>query len=104
MGGEPLCENNVFLVDFLITDLKHKYPNLKIWIWTGYTFEELLERNNKRILYILSNITGIVDGQYIDELRDISLPMRGSSNQRIIDLTLQKNYDKIKEKKKEILN
>ena len=58
----------------------------------------------KRILYILSNITGIVDGQYIDELRDISLPMRGSSNQRIIDLTLQKNYDKIKEKKKEILN
>lgn len=104
MGGEPLCESNSFLVELIIKELKKKYPDLKIWIWTGYTFEQLLARKNSRILDILSNITGIVDGPYIDELRDISLPMRGSSNQRIIDLTLQKNYDKIKKIKKELLN
>lgn len=98
MGGEPLCDSNIFLVEFLITELKKTYPNLQIWIWTGYTYEDLLARKNNRINYVLENITGIVDGPYIDELRDVTLLMRGSSNQRIIDLTFQKNYTKIKEK------
>ena len=86
MGGEPLCEENLFLTSLLIKEVKERYPEQKIYIWTGYTHEELLSQNNLKINYILSTIDCLIDGPYIDELRDITLPMRGSSNQRVIYL------------------
>lgn len=84
MGGEPLCDRNIFLTALLIQQVKIKYPNQKIYLWTGYTYEELVKRQDNKTKYVLSNIDCLIDGPFIEELRDTTLQMRGSSNQRII--------------------
>lgn len=85
LGGEPLCnENKGFIVE-LITKIRSVY-NIKIFLWSGYTFEELTGMIDPDINFILGNINILVDGKYNSELRDITLPFRGSSNQRIIDV------------------
>lgn len=87
MGGEPLCQENLFLTTMIVTEMKHRLPDLKIWIWTGYEYEDILkEESNPKIKYILETINGLVTGPFIQSLRDITLPMRGSSNQKIIKL------------------
>lgn len=87
MGGEPLCQENTFLTYMVIKTVREHYPDIKIYLWTGYVYEELEEKNHSPHLKdILENIDVLIDGPYIEELRDITLPMRGSSNQRIIDL------------------
>ena len=55
-----------------------------IWVYTGYTWEQLLE--NEQMKSVLEHIDVLVDGQFVEELRDTSLVFRGSSNQRIIDV------------------
>ena len=92
MGGEPLCEENVFLSYLLVKTIKEKSPNTKIYIWTGYLYEELQKKDNAKINQILSMADFLIDGPYVDSLRDITLEMRGSSNQRIIPL----NVDNVK--------
>lgn len=87
MGGEPLCSENIFLVDMIILEVKKLYPDIKIYVWTGYTYEELLERlDEPKIEKILDNIDYLIDGRFEIEKRDITLPMRGSSNQRILNM------------------
>ena len=86
MGGEPLCPDNLFLVELIIHEVKRVYPDIKIYLWTGYTYEELLDRNEKILQNILNSIDVLIDGPFILEQRDITLPMRGSRNQRIIEL------------------
>ena len=93
LGGEPLCSENLFLTTLVIKEVKKRMPYIKIYVWTGYTYEELKNFSDYKIKYILNTIDYLIDGPYIDELRDITLPMRGSSNQRIIDLTQKKKYD-----------
>ena len=90
MGGEPLCTENLFLTTLIIKEVKHYKPDTKIYLWTGYTYEDLKEKQNPRIDYIFDNIDFLIDGPYVQELRDITLSMRGSSNQRIIDLSEKK--------------
>ena len=85
MGGEPLCSENELLTLTVIKEVKNKLPNTLIYIWSGYTYEELKNKNNN-ISEILELCDYLIDGPYIDELRDITLQMRGSSNQRIINL------------------
>ena len=85
MGGEPLCPENELLTLTIIKEVKNKLPNTLIYIWSGYTYEELKNKNNN-ISEILELCDYLIDGPYIDELRDITLQMRGSSNQRIINL------------------
>lgn len=92
MGGEPLCLENEFLTLLLISEIRHILPDIKIYVWTGYTLEELLERDIK-IHNILNSIDYLIDGPYIHELRDLTLPMRGSSNQRIIYMKEVMNHD-----------
>lgn len=89
MGGEPLCEENLFLTDLIITEVKKRIPEQKIYLWTGYLYDNLIKSTNIRIQHILNNIDYLIDGPYVKELRDITLPMRGSSNQHIIDLKKQ---------------
>ena len=65
-------------------------PQKSIWLYTGFTFEEIvystIKCNQSRIRkIILNNIDVLIDGQYIESQRDITLPYRGSSNQRLID-------------------
>lgn len=93
MGGEPLCEENTFLTYMIVKEVKEKLPNIKIYIWSGYTYEQLLKRNNSHINDILNWSDFLIDGPYIEELRDITLQMRGSSNQRIIDLQEKNQYN-----------
>ena len=84
MGGEPLCPENQFLTYLVISEVRKHYPQIKIYIWTGYTLETLPK--DTRIKQIFDLTDNLIDGPYIDELRDITLKMRGSSNQRIINL------------------
>lgn len=86
LGGEPLCAENLFLTELVIREIRKDFPNIKIYVWTGYLYETLQASSNKSLKYILSTIDTLIDGPYIEEQRDITLPMRGSRNQRIIDL------------------
>ena len=84
LGGEPLCEENAETVLDLCKEIKDSYPNKKIWVYTGYTWEELFQKHiNKEAL---NNVDVLVDGPYKDELQDFNLMFRGSSNQRVIDV------------------
>lgn len=81
LGGEPLCDENISLVNNLIKDIKQIYPNILIYCWTGYNFEDIKDKYKE----VLSNIDVLIDGKFIAEQRDVSLYLRGSSNQRVID-------------------
>ena len=101
-GGDPLHENNLDDVLQLIEEIKFKFPNKTIWLYTGYiikVFETYNSdhveisvspesNNNYNLLRakIISNCNVIVDGRYESDKRDISLHWKGSSNQRVIDV------------------
>lgn len=87
MGGEPLCEGNLPLTLLVLSQAKEKVPGVKSYIWTGFLYEDLLKNQSSELKKILALTDVLIDGPYIEELRDITLPMRGSSNQRIINLT-----------------
>ena len=96
MGGEPLCDENLELALLVISYIRKKVPNAKIYIWTGFIYENLLKKQSPELQKILGMTDVLVDGPYIEELRDITLPLRGSSNQRIINLTNTEKFDIIK--------
>lgn len=81
MGGEPLCAENIPLTKTLIDATKEAYPETKIYIWTGYEYKDVCYLTD-----ILSKADYLIDGPFILEERDITLKMRGSRNQRIINL------------------
>lgn len=89
LGGEPMePQNQRCLVEFL-EKVKKIYPQKTIWCYSGYTFEELTGESRARCEVtdeILSLVDILVDGEFQEELKDISLRFRGSSNQRIIDM------------------
>lgn len=82
-GGDPLHENNLQDVLNLVNKIRLLLPNKTIWLYTGYTWEKCLEHPLRK--EIASKCDIVVDGRYIDELRNTTLKWRGSSNQRIID-------------------
>ena len=86
MGGEPLCEQNSLLTLMTIQYVKQHIPEVKIYLWTGYYYEDLLKSFDPKIPLILKEIDVLIDGPFIKSLRDITLKMRGSSNQNIIHL------------------
>ena len=88
-GGHPLDPHNAPKVLEIVKRVKMVFPNMvfpnkDIWIYTGYVWEDIIK--DDILKEILKRTDVLVDGAYIDELRDISLPFRGSSNQRIIDV------------------
>ena len=84
MGGEPLsiCSDNRKQTIQLCKEVKERFPNKSVWIWTGYLFEEIA--SDPSMKEILNYVDIIVDGPFIQEKRDLSTPFRGSTNQRII--------------------
>lgn len=84
-GGDPLYEGNVETVTELAKEIKAKYPNKNIWLYTGYVWEEIKE------MEIIPYLDVIVDGKFDLERRDVSLRWKGSPNQRVIDV--QKSRD-----------
>ena len=89
LGGEPF-QNEVDLLQ-VIRDIK-KEVQKDIWIFSGYTYEEILKDQDKKKL--LEECDVLVDGRFVEALKDLSLRFRGSSNQRIIDV--QKSFDENK--------
>lgn len=87
MGGEPLCEENLFLTLLVISQVREKLPGTKVYLWTGFYYEDLLKNSSSHLKKILELVDVLIDGPYDESLRDITLPMRGSSNQNIINLT-----------------
>ena len=80
LGGEPMHPVNRESVLALCKRIKHECPDKKIWVYTGYLYENLISDSD------LSDIDYLIDGQFVTELADYRLPFRGSSNQRIIDV------------------
>ena len=91
LGGEPLCEQNLLLTCMVLKEVKQRFPKVMVYIWTGYYYNELLEMTNPKVKTILEMTDVLVDGPYIESLRDITLPMRGSSNQSVIYLKEKNN-------------
>jgi len=83
LGGEPLAPENRDSCTKLLKKIREE-TDKKVWLYTGYTYEEIKD------LEILKYVDVLVDGRYVDELRDINLEFRGSSNQRLIKLGLDK--------------
>ena len=99
LGGEPLAEQNLDDVLSLIKEIRISYPEKTIWLYTGYNFDFLNSKYNEYKYTpfavnadewltrweIITNVDVVVDGEYIDEQKDLTLKFRGSKNQRIID-------------------
>ena len=83
-GGDPLKPSNVDICTIVAAYAKSNVPNKDIWCWTGYTWDEIIAREDCK--YILQCIDVLVDGEFIQDKYDISLKWRGSSNQRVIDV------------------
>ena len=86
LGGEPLskCSDNRKQIIRLCKECKEKFPNKDIYLWSGYTFEEIAQ--DKSMNEILNYVDCIIDGPFIESKKDLSCPLRGSSNQRVIDV------------------
>lgn len=93
-GGDPLYDENLNDVFALLYKIKNRFPNKTIWIYTGYTWEEIFpkvctddfvsERALRQSIVSLANV--LVDGMFVKELLDVHYKWAGSTNQRIIDV------------------
>lgn len=100
LGGEPLAEQNLDDVLSLIKEIRISFPEKTIWLYSGYNFDLLNSKYNEYKYTsfaanadewltrweIISNVDVLVDGEYIDEQKDLTLKFRGSKNQRVIDV------------------
>ena len=82
LGGEPMHPNNIEGTTKLAKAFKEEYPDKTIWVWSGYRFDEDLKDKE-----VLNYIDVLVDGTYKDELHNPTLKWKGSSNQRVIDVS-----------------
>lgn len=78
-GGDPI--DSLILSNCISVNFKYNFPNKELWIYTGYTYEYL--KNKKEYDLILNLCDYLIDGLFVEELKDLRLPFRGSSNQRI---------------------
>lgn len=83
LGGEPFDQDEH--IYWFLKRLKHEV-NKPLYLWTGYKIEYLLTRDVPRDCLKENLIDYLIDGEYVDELRDLNLELRGSSNQRIINV------------------
>lgn len=89
LGGEPLDPKNQAEVLKVVKKVKELYPNKTIWCYSGFTFEELLEMKKECVILeeLLGNIDVLVEGRFVLALKQLGLKFRGSSNQRILDVS-----------------
>jgi len=81
LGGEPMHPNNIEGTTKLAKKFKETFPNKNIWAWSGFKYDDYLKDKE-----IVNYLDVLIDGQYIDELRNPKLKWKGSSNQRVIDV------------------
>ena len=89
LGGEPMHPINIDGVTKLAKKFKEVYPNKTIWAWSGFLFDYVSKKD------IINYLDILVDGQFMDELRNPNLKWRGSSNQRVIDVKKSLKSNKI---------
>ena len=99
LGGDPFePENQVTLAPFL-EKIRSVYPDKSIWCYTGYDYEKDLLTGKKGdaelVMRMLNSIDVLVDGRFVEELKDLNLRFRGSSNQRIICVPQSLGQDKV---------
>lgn len=99
LGGDPFePENQVTLAPFL-EKIRSVYPDKSIWCYTGYDYEKDLITGKKGdaelVMRMLNSIDVLVDGRFVEELKDLNLRFRGSSNQRIICVPQSLGQDKV---------
>jgi len=94
LGGEPLCAENIGFTLALIHSVRSEYPDVTIFVWTGYTFEEL---NSTGVVdgELFHKIDVLIDGRFEIDKKSYILPLRGSSNQRVIDVNKTIDSQKI---------
>ena len=103
LGGEPLEERNWLDLADLLVSIKIEHPNIKIWLYTGFTYEYLehlmslnIPGSDKNLVYIiLKNVDVLVDGQFQEDKKDLTYPFAGSTNQRAIDMKRTNDRGKI---------
>lgn len=86
LGGEPLADENLNGVLELINEIRLSYPKKSIWLYSGFTWDEVFIGDNGIRKEIISKCDVMIDGRYVDELRDITLKWKGSTNQNVIDV------------------
>lgn len=95
LGGEPLADENIEGIFDVICTIKDRYKDSKkIWMHTGYTWDQIfpkipqidLSQNEIMRQLIVKQCDVVIDGRFVDNLKDISLKWRGSGNQRVIDV------------------
>ena len=90
LGGEPLEPENQQGFCELLEQVRAQYPAKSLWLYTGFTFEELMGKETRAetewLERILAALDVLVDGRFVEAQKDISLRFRGSSNQRLIDV------------------
>lgn len=89
LGGEPLQQDKDEMLKLL--RCLRVYPKKTIWMWTGYTYEDLTADQ----LEIVKNVDVLVDGPFIEKLKNPNLRFRGSSNQRIINIKDTMKYGEV---------
>ncbi len=89
LGGEPLHPRNIETTTKIAKAFKENYPDKDIWVWSGFTFDNMREKE------VFKYIDVLVDGQYKDELHSPKLKWRGSSNQRVIDVQKSLNENNV---------
>ncbi len=90
LGGEPLHPNNIEGTTKLAKAFKEKLPNKDIWIWSGFLFDKDLKDKE-----VMKYTDVLVDGRYVDELRNPTLKWKGSENQRVIDVQKSLNNNEV---------
>ena len=81
LGGEPWHPKNVDGTTKLVKRFKEVFPDKTIWSWSGYTFEDYLSKQDG-----IKYVDVVVDGRFVDSLKNPTLKFKGSSNQRVIDV------------------
>ena len=84
LGGDPTYYKNVETLTKFCEEFKNRFPKKDIWIWSGFTWEQIVEDVKKYNL--IKNCDILVDGKFMEELKDVNLRWRGSSNQRVINI------------------
>lgn len=87
LGGEPLASENLDMVKDIVSAVRTAYPHINIYLWTGYTMNELRQFENEKVNSILSKINFLIDGTFDKNFKDLNLKLRGSSNQHVWERT-----------------
>ena len=99
LGGEPFEPDNQRALLPFVKRVRERFPNKTIWCYSGYRFDDDLQSESRARCEctdeLLSLLDVLVDGEFVQDLYDISLSFRGSSNQRVIDVQKSLNQNKV---------